>query len=74
MCDVFFFGTARSMPSHMSEMTPGRLIEIAGMDTVVDKIRSGIVVDSWAMVVMGRNAILESDAMAVEVSAMAAEA
>ncbi len=31
ICDVFFFGTAFNIPSHISEMTPGTLMAMAGM-------------------------------------------
>jgi len=31
ICDVFFFGTAFSIPSHISEMIPGTLMVMAGM-------------------------------------------
>lgn len=31
ICEVFFFGTARSMPSHISEMASGMFKVIAGM-------------------------------------------
>lgn len=34
MCEVFFFGTARSTPSQMSVKMPGMLRDIAGIDMV----------------------------------------
>lgn len=32
--EVFFFGTARSTPSHMSERRPGMFSDIAGIDKI----------------------------------------
>ncbi len=34
MCEVFFFGTARSTPSQMSVNKPGMFKDIAGIDMV----------------------------------------
>ena len=31
ICDVFFFGTARNMPSHISEIAPGMFKVIVGI-------------------------------------------
>ena len=31
ICEVFFFGTARSMPSHISEIAPGMFKVMAGI-------------------------------------------
>lgn len=44
MCDVFFFGTALNIPSHMSDRNPGTLIEIDGNVIDARRGRDGCVV------------------------------
>lgn len=42
MCDVFFFGTAFSIPSHMSDMKPGIWMDMEGSVSVGNRARGDL--------------------------------